>query len=78
MIIGGRIVPTTATAMPSAPPTRQPTRIAALTAMAPGEDCASAARSSISFSSIQCRASTNFRFMKVMMTNPPPKVNMLM
>ena len=76
--MGGMMVPTTDTTIPRKPPTRQPTRMAALTAMAPGLDCAKAARSSISSSSSQCSSSTNFRFMNVTMTKPPPKVKVLM
>ena len=76
--MGGIMVPSTATSIPTSPSTCQPTRIAALTAMAPGEDCASAVISSISCSSIQCSSSTNFFFIKVTMTKPPPKVKLLM
>ena len=75
--MGGMMVPSTATSIPTSPSTCQPTRIAALTAMAPGEDCASAVMSSISCSSIQCSSSTNFFFIKVTMTKPPPKVKLL-
>ncbi len=35
MVMGGSTVPITAVTMPRKPPTRQPTRMAALTAMAP-------------------------------------------
>lgn len=72
------MVPNTATIIPIKPSTCQPTRIAALTAIAPGEDCANAVISSISCSSIQCSSSTNFFFIKVTMTKPPPKVKLLM
>ena len=78
MTIGGMMVPNTATIIPIKPSTCQPTRIAALTAIAPGEDCANAVISSISCSSIQCSSSTNFFFIKVTMTKPPPKVKLLM
>ena len=75
--MGGRMDPSTATTMPGNPATRHPTRMAAFTAMAPGVDWARAVMSSISFSSSQCSSSTNFRFMKVTMTYPPPKVKAL-
>ena len=71
------MVPNTATIIPIKPSTCQPTRIAALTAIAPGEDCANAVISSISCSSIQCSSSTNFFFISVTITYPPPKVNAL-
>ena len=76
--MGGMIVAMTEVSMPAKPPTRQPTRLAAFTAIAPGEDCAMAAISSISSSVIQCSSSTNLRFIRVTMTNPPPKVKALM
>ena len=76
--MGGRMVPTTAQTMPQKPATRQPTRMAALTAMAPGEDWAMAVISSISASVSQPKPSTNFFFISVTMTNPPPKVKALM
>ena len=63
--------------MPAKPHTRQPTRMAAFTAMAPGEAWARAAKSSISSSLSHFRLSTNLRFIKVTITNPPPKVNVL-
>ena len=75
--MGGIMVPVTATAMPAAPASFQPTRMAAFTAMAPGEDWASAVMSSISFSSSHPSSSQNFRFIRVMMTKPPPKVKAL-
>ena len=53
------------------------TTMAPLTAIAPGEDWAMATRSSISSSSIQWYSSTNFFFISVTMTYPPPKVNAL-
>ena len=76
--MGGRMVPTTAVIMPSSPSTCHPTRIAALTAMAPGALSANAVISSISSSVIQCSSSTNFFFISVTITNPPPKVKLLM
>ena len=75
--MGGRIVPNTATAIPGMPASLRPTRIAPLTAMAPGEACASATMSSISSSSSQCSSSTNFFCISDTITNPPPKVNVL-
>ena len=72
------MVPMTAVIIPMAPATRHPTRIAAFTAMAPGDDWARAVISSISSSLIQCSSSTNFFFMKVMITKPPPNVKALM
>ena len=75
--IGGIIVPITATTIPGSPPVFHPTNIAAFTAIAPGEDCAMAVKSSISSSSIQFNSSTNFFFINVIITNPPPKVNVL-
>ena len=76
--MGGRMVPRTAASIPAKPPIRQPTRMAALTAMAPGEDWARAMRSSISSSASQWSSSTKRRRMKVTMTKPPPKVQALM
>lgn len=70
-------MPNTARSIPSSPSTCQPTRMATFTAIAPGEDCARAVMSNISFSSIQWSSSTNFFFMKVAMTKPPPKVKLL-
>ena len=52
--------------------------MAAFTAMAPGEAWAKAAKSSISSSLSHFRLSTNLRFIKVTITNPPPKVKVLM
>ena len=45
-----------------------PTTIAPFTAIGPGDDCAIATRSSISFSSIQWYSSTNFFFISVTIT----------
>ena len=78
MIIGGRMVPKTAASIPGKPQSFLPTRIAALTAIAPGEDSASAVKSSISSSVSQCRPSTKRRFMSVTITKPPPNVKALM
>ena len=51
--MGGMIVPSTAASMPEKPPTFQPTWMAALTAIGPGQDWAMAIMSIISSSSIQ-------------------------
>ena len=50
MTIGGRIVASTATISPEIPAMRRPTRMAPLTAIAPGAVCARAVMSSISSS----------------------------
>ena len=71
------MVPKTDAIIPGSPKTFQPTIIATLTAIAPGADCASAIRSSISDSLIHPSSSENFFFTKVAITNPPPKVNAL-
>ena len=65
---GGSTVPRIATNAPRIPASLYPTTMAPLTAIAPGEDCAIATRSSISFSSIQWHSSTNFFFIKVTIT----------
>ena len=62
---------------PAAPATRYPTSMEAFTAMAPGEDCAIAIRSSISCSSIQFSSSTKRLRINGTITNPPPKVQAL-
>ena len=49
----------------------------ALTAIAPGEDCAIAVRALLASSSIQPSSSTNFFCINGMITNPPPKVQAL-
>ena len=78
MTIGGSTVPSAAASMPQKPATRQPTSTAALTAIAPGADCASAVKSSISRSSSQWSCSTKRRRMNVTITKPPPNVHALM
>ena len=78
MSMGGKMVANTATAAPNIPPILYPVRIAALTAIAPGDDCAIAVRSIISDSSSHFRSSTNFLRIRGMMTKPPPNVNALM
>lgn len=50
---GGITVPIIATIVPNIPANLYPTTIAPFTAIAPGDDCAIATKSSISFSSIQ-------------------------
>ena len=49
----------------------------AVTAIAPGDDCASAVRSSISSSRSHPSSSTNFFFISDTMTKPPPNVTAL-
>ena len=68
MINGGMIVPSTATNTPIKPANRKPTTIAALTAIAPGADCAIAVIFNISFSVIHLYSSTNFDFINVTIT----------
>ena len=75
--IGGRAVPRTAASMPGKPAIRQPSKLAAFTAMAPGLDWPRETMSIISFSSIQWSSSTKRRFIKLTITNPPPKVKLL-
>ena len=77
IMTGGSTVASMAIIAPATEPILNPVSIAALTAIAPGEDCAIAARSIISFSSSHLRSSTNLRRISGIMTNPPPKVNAL-
>ena len=72
------MVPSVDINMPLNPATFRPTAMAQFTAIAPGLDWAIAIRSNISSSSIQCSSSTNFFFMNVAITKPPPKVKELM
>ena len=77
IVIGGITVAKTAVAMPIKPAVRQPTSMAAFTAIAPGQDWDRAIISSISFSSSQWSSSENFFFIKVTITKPPPNVKAL-
>ena len=74
---GGMIAPSMEKITPGTPHNLYPITIAPLTATAPGDDWAIAIRSSISFSSIQCRLSTNFVFIRETITYPPPNVKVL-
>jgi len=70
-------VPSMVTIAPGTPATRYPSKIAALTAIGPGDDWAMAVKSSISCSSSQPSRSTNCLRISGMMTYPPPKVKAL-
>ncbi|MPN33501.1 hypothetical protein SDC9_180989 [bioreactor metagenome] len=77
MMKGGNTAPNIDNSTPGIPPNLNPTTIAPFIAIGPGADCAIAAKSNISSSSIQCNSSTNLLFNKVIMTYPPPKVKAL-